>query len=148
MQNKDQQNVRGLGQNQYQPLPEGAGAEEEIDIRELFLKLNRRRTAIGGIFSLVIVITWLILSQLTPKYTAETLMVLEFRKTSLLSLDEVFSGGRVTPAVIGTELDILRSASLLEWVADELRLERKPEFNPALMEKRRPQHHAKAGGLA
>jgi len=134
MQNKDQQNVRGLGQNQYQPLPEGAGAEEEIDIRELFLKLNRRRTAIGGIFSLVIVITWLILSQLTPKYTAETLMVLEFRKTSLLSLDEVFSGGRVTPAVIGTELDILRSASLLERVADELRLERKPEFNPALME--------------
>ncbi|TVQ96277.1 MAG: polysaccharide biosynthesis tyrosine autokinase [Desulfovibrionales bacterium] len=123
--------VSATSQNQS-PVPPSDG--EEIDLRELFQKLNRHRLVIVGFFLLMSVITWLYVSQIIPQYTATTSLVLDFRKTSILNLEEVYTGGRTTPATLGTELEIIRSTSLLERVVDQLDLARNPEFNPALAE--------------
>jgi polysaccharide biosynthesis transport protein len=134
MSDKDQHQEGISGKNQFQPSHQWEDAEKELDLHELFLKLYRRRMAIIGIFVLVMAVTWLNLSQAVPRYTAQTLMVLELRKSSFLNLEELYTGSWVNPSVIGTEIDIIRSASLMERVADELRLERRPEFNPALVQ--------------
>ncbi|MFO8165433.1 MAG: polysaccharide biosynthesis tyrosine autokinase [Desulfatiglandales bacterium] len=141
MQNTDPQKERISGMNQYQPLQQLIDTEEEFNIREFFLKLYRRRMTIAGIFLLVAVITWLYLSQQIPRYTAQNLIVLEFQNSSLFNIDDFYTrGGWTSPSVIGTELDIIRSTSILEKVADKLKLERKPEFNPALVENKKVSH--------
>jgi polysaccharide biosynthesis transport protein len=141
MQNTDRQKERISGMNKYQPLQQLIDTEEEFNIREFFLKLYRRRMTIAGIFLLVAVITWLYLSQQIPRYTSQNLIVLEFQNSSLFNIDDFYTrGGWTSPSVIGTELDIIRSTSILEKVADKLKLERKPEFNPALVENKKVSH--------
>ena len=109
-------------------------SEDELDIRELFSKLNRRRGAIAGIFVLVVVITGLYLYQATPQYTAQTQLTLDIRKSRVVDIEEVMSGISADASVIGTELDIIQSSDLLSKVVDELNLHQDPEFNPALLE--------------
>lgn len=108
-------------------------AQDEINLRELLQKLNRRRKAIVGIFLLVVVATGLYLYQATPRYTAATQITLDIRKSRVVDIEEVLSGISADASVIGTELDIIRSSSLLMRLVEELRLDRDPEFNPELI---------------
>lgn len=109
-------------------------SHEEIDLRELLRKLNRRRRAIIGIFFLIVVVTGLYLYQATPLYTAQTQLTLDLRQSRVTDIQEVLSGLSADASVIGTEMDILRSSSLLERVVDSLRLQQDPEFNPDLLD--------------
>ena len=138
MQDKNVSSAHIADKPQFQSFSPPEGDEEALDLRELFSKLYRRRMVIAGIFLFVMVAAWLHLSQAVPRYTGKALMVLEFRKSSLLNLEEFFTGGAMNPAVIGTEVDIIRSVALLERVADRLRLDRSAEFNPALRPKQEP----------
>ena len=114
------------------PIP-GENSEEELDIRELLQKLNRRRHAVIGIFLLVLIITGLHLYQATPMYTAVTQLTLDIRKANVVNVEEVLSGISTDDWAIATELDIIRSSSLLAKVADKLNLQLDPLFNPALL---------------
>jgi len=118
--------------SQAYPNPESS-SEDELNIRALFMKLNRRRGAIAGIFILVVVITGLYLYQETPRYTAQTQLTLDIRKSRVVDIEEVMSGISADAAVIGTELDIIQSSDLLSKVVDQLDLDLDPEFNPALI---------------
>lgn len=123
--------------NLNQPGYPSVHDDDELDIRELFLKLNRRRGAIAGIFLLVVVATLLYLYQETPLYTAQAQLTLNVRQARVIDFEEVLADMSHTSQHIATEIDTIRSGKLLEQVADELNLERDPEFNPALRERRR-----------
>jgi polysaccharide biosynthesis transport protein len=138
MQDKDYPKERITDKKHHHSLSRQEGSEEELDIRELLLKLNRRRMTIAGIFILVVVMTGLYLYQAVPEYSAQTQLTLDVRKSRVVDIEEVLSGISTDASVIGTEMDIIRSSSLLERVVDKLRLERDPEFNPALLEKGDP----------
>ena len=137
MQEKNQQEGQNSSRyHQHQAVHQGnEQTEEELDLRELLLKLNRRRKAILGIFLLVVVISGLYLYQTIPRYTAQAQLTLDLRKSRVVDIEEVLSGISADASVIGTELDIIRSSSLLARVVDELDLHRYPEFNPGLLEK-------------
>jgi capsular exopolysaccharide synthesis family protein len=133
MENKDPQKNRISRTEQNQYLNEFEEAGEELDLRELFLKLSRRRKAIAGIFFLVVVMTALYLYQATPRYTAQALLTLDLRKSKVVNIEDVLSGLSANDSVLGTEMDILRSSYLLEKVLDKLQLDKNPHFNPALV---------------
>ena len=134
MPDRKQQDKQATLRHQPGPGQQPEHSEEELDLRELLLKLNRRRKAIAGIFFLVVMITGLYLYQATPMYTSQTLLTLDLRQSRVVDIEEVLSGISADASVIGTEMDIIRSSSLMERVVDKLRLDRDPEFNPALLE--------------
>jgi len=129
-----QPNCQPLAAGQ-QPFEE---AEQDIDLREWLRKLNRRRGAIFGIFFLVMVGVVLYLSQTTPLYTAQAQLTLDLRKTHVTNIEDVMAGMSTEAGVIGTEMDIIRSSSLVARVVDQLQLARDPAFNPALNPDKKP----------
>ena len=91
-------------------------------LREYFRLLNRRKGVVAGVFLLVLVCVCLHLFQVTPLYTAKAQLTLDLRKTRVTNIEEVVSGLSSESSVIGTEMDILQSSSLVGRVVDKLRL--------------------------
>ena len=109
-----------------------ATARDQFDLRELLLMLRRRR---GVILSCIIVITLLavvLVFQLKPKYTAETSLLLDSRKTNIIDLQAVMGGLQPEAAAIRSEVDVLRSRQLIAKVIEKLGLAGNPDFNTAL----------------
>ncbi len=117
-----------------QPVRTPDQNSDEIDLRELLRKLNRRRGAMAGVFFLVLVAVTLYVFQVTPRYTAATMMVLDLRQSKVVDMEAVLSGMPKDVAAIRSEIDIIQSRTLLDRVARKLRLDQDPEFNPALQE--------------
>jgi len=134
MQDRDKQEERHLNKKQQTVYQAPEHSEEELDLRELLRKINRRRTAILGIFILVVAAAVLYLYQATPRYTAQTQLTLDVRKSQVVDVEQIMSGISPESAVISTEMDVIKSSRLLARVVDELELDRVPEFNPALRE--------------
>ena len=101
-------------------------------LREYFRLLNRRKGVVAGVFLLVLVCVCLHLFQVTPLYTAKAQLTLDLRKTRVTNIEEVVSGLSSESSVIGTEMDILQSSSLVGRVVDKLRLTQDPRYNPSL----------------
>jgi uncharacterized protein involved in exopolysaccharide biosynthesis len=110
----------------------GADNDDLIDIRELLRVLWRRRAVIIGTALFLCLFAVVILVQLTPRYTATSLLSLQTRSEAVVDIQAVISGLSTDASVIRTELDILASRRLLGQLVDRLNLEQDPEFNPAL----------------
>ncbi|WP_448873283.1 GumC family protein [Desulfobulbus propionicus] len=103
-----------------------------INVLDYLRALYRRKFILLGVFTLVLVCVALYLSQTTPLYTSETQLTLDLRKTKVTNFEDVVSGLSAETSVIGTEMDILRSSSLIGRMVDKLGLIRNPTFNPNL----------------
>ena len=101
-------------------------------LREYFRLLNRRKGVVAGVCLLVLACVCLYLFQVTPLYTAKAQLTLDLRKTRVTNIEEVVSGLSSESSVIGTEMDILQSSSLVGRVVDKLRLTKDPRYNPSL----------------
>ena len=125
----------------YDSFPESAShaqaAEEDddqLDIRQMLSVLWRRRLVIIGTTLFLSLLALLYTAQLTPRYTATTLLTLQTRSESVVDIQAVVSGLSADTSVINTEIEILSSRRLIEQVVDRLNLMNDPEFNPALRE--------------
>ena len=93
--------------------------------------LNRRKWQLLGITALVCAVTGLILSQITPQYRATALVMLDSRKAKVTNTTDVLGGIATDIPAMQTEIEVLRSATLLGRVVDKLRLESDPEYGAA-----------------
>ena len=94
-----------------------------------FLRLlNRRKWHLAGVTALVCVLAGLILTQLTPEYRATALVMLDTRKTKVTNTSDVVGGLTLDIPAMQTEIEVLRSVSLLGRVVDKLRLDQDPEY--------------------
>lgn len=121
------------GQSPYAP-PVVADDGDLIDIKELLRTLWRRRSVILGTLLFLVSLALLVLFQLTPRYTASTLLTLQTRNEAVVDIQAVMSGLSADASVIRTELDIISSRRLVGKLVDRLQLTRDPEFNGALRE--------------
>ena len=123
---------------QQQPLAglHAAAEEDVIDIRALLTTLWRRKWVIINTTIFLIAITLIIVVQLVPRYTAESLLAIESRKSSVVDLEAVMSGLGTDVAAIKTEIDVLQSRRLAGKLVDQLSLTKDPEFNSALNTKK------------
>lgn len=116
--------------------PANPAGAELIDIRELLSVLWRRRVVILGTAMFLCLLAFMVLVQLTPRYTASALLSLQTRSESVVDIQAVISGLSSDASAIRTELDIISSRRLVGQLVDRLNLINNPEFNAALRDDR------------
>lgn len=102
-----------------------------VDMRELLRMLNRRKWQLAGVTALVCALTALVLTQLTPHYRATALVMLDTRKAKVTNTADVLGSITADVPAIHTEIEVLKSATLLGRVVDKLHLESDPEYGAA-----------------
>jgi succinoglycan biosynthesis transport protein ExoP len=107
-------------------------ARDQFDLRELLLMLRRRRAVILGCITVITLLAVMLVFELKPKYTAETSLLLDSRKTNIIDLQAVMGGLQPEAAAIRSEVDVLRSRQLIAKVIEKLGLAGNPDFNTAL----------------
>jgi exopolysaccharide transport family protein len=108
-----------------------AADARRIDIRELLRLLNRRKWQLAGVTILVCVLTGLVLSRLTQEYRATALVMLDSRKAKITNTTDVLSSAANDIPAIQTEIEVLRSTTLLGRVSDKLHLDQDAEYGAA-----------------
>ena len=107
-----------------------AAGSAENELREWLRLFNRRKMMILGIGLLAVVVTGLIVAQMTPLYRASARVMLDTRKFKAVSTEQALSGfDTMNVGALQTELEIIKSEDLLGRVVDKLGLAANPDFN-------------------
>lgn len=103
-----------------------------VDLREMLRILWRRRWLIGATAVGCVLVTGLVLSQITPRYTATAQVLVDPRQTNVVDIEQVLSGLPANAETIQSEMEVISSRNLAMRVVDRLKLSELPEFNPTL----------------
>lgn len=103
-----------------------------IDAAEILRILRRRLPVILTCMVLVTSLSAAEIFQIVPRYTAESAVMLEARKTQVVDVQAVLSGLPADMSVIRSEVEVLKSPAIAEKVVRKLGLASLPEFNPGL----------------
>ena len=117
----------------YTPGRQRDDADDEIDLLQLFGALWRGKWIIlltsmlallvGGYYAYAVAV---------PQYSAVARLALQSRDQQVVDLESVMSGVSTEQSAINTELEIIRSRSLLERLVTDMGLVADPEFNASL----------------
>ncbi len=121
------------GKHPYYPYGEPYGYDDGgdgLDLKDLIAILKRRRWIIIWTVVLITAVATLIGLQLTPKYTATALVMIDPRKERVVNVEEVLQGLNPDAAVVETQIKVIQSRAYAERVMAELRLFDDPEFSP------------------
>lgn len=102
----------------------------EIDIRGLLGIVLRRKWTLALIVVMAMGGTLLWISRATPYYSADVLIVVETRPSSIVRIDEAVQEVVSDRAKVNTEVAVLRSRGLATRVIRELGLDQDPDFAP------------------
>lgn len=94
--------------------------------------LWRYKALIFATAALSMLVSALIVFQLTPRYTAEAQVLIGTRSANVVDIESVLQALRPDRATVQNEVEVLASRSLAGAVVDELGLVEKPEFNRQL----------------
>ena len=108
------------------------GADEELNLRELWRALMRRKWVLALTVLLVTGGTYFYVSQLTPRYMAETLVRIQTRDARVVNIEGVVEELVADAATMESEIEFLRSRAFARRLAEDLSLDQDPEFNVAL----------------
>lgn len=106
--------------------------DDGIDLRGLFLTLWRRKWVIVVAALVSVVLAVLAVSQMVPQYSATAKIFYDPQRVNVIDLEAVLVNSEAGRDSMQNQIEVLRSTTLLERVAAELRLDETPEFNPAL----------------
>lgn len=106
----------------------------EFDLLGILRTLRKRAGVIAGITVVLTALVALAVSQMTPLYTGETLVLLDRQKMQVVDMEAVMSGLSPDSAAVDSEVEILRSRDLARRVVEKLALVGDPELNSALRE--------------
>ncbi len=108
-----------------------------LTVPDIFRTFRRRGRLILTTAVTLTALTALFVFQLTPKYDAQAVIILEARTARIANVQDVMpslptDNPAMHGAVIRSELDVLMSRSLVRRVIEETGLADEAEFNPAL----------------
>lgn len=106
----------------------------DFDLLAIIRTLRKRAGVIAGITIVLTALVAVAVSQMTPLYTSESLVMLDSQKMQVVDVEAVMSGLSADSATVDSEVEILRSRKLAHRVVDQLNLMEDPEFNSALRE--------------
>jgi capsular exopolysaccharide synthesis family protein len=113
----------------HHPLPTMADTGE-VDIRRFIRTVYRRKFLLVLTMAVSIGATVYWLSQATPRYSADVLIVIESRPSSIVRVDQVVEDVINDSAKVNTEVAVLESRGLAARVIEDLGLDQDPEFAP------------------
>jgi len=102
-----------------------------VDLAVLLRILRVRREIILGTAAAVIVLAVVVLFQLTPYYSASSVVMLDQRKNSIEDVSSVLSGLPTDPTGVQNQVQILTSRDIAGRVIDKLDLKNNRFFQPA-----------------
>jgi succinoglycan biosynthesis transport protein ExoP len=102
-----------------------------MSLVDLWRILRVRRRIILGTAVTVVTLATIIVTQLTPLYSATVVVMLDQRKNNVEDINAVLSGLPSDPAAVQNQVQILTSLELAGRVVDKMKLEQDPEFNPS-----------------
>jgi len=109
---------------------------DEIDLRRFALTLWRRKFLLFATMFIVTGMAALAALQLTPRYTAKALVMIETRGIQIVELEEVIPALSADFATVESQVEVLRSPALAIKVIEKLGLANDPEFNLTLTPER------------
>lgn len=107
---------------------------QEFNLRELLRVLWRRRWLILATMAIVMAGAVLLLTQLTPHYTATAQVMVDPRQQNVVDIEQVLSGLPVNAETIQSEIEVITSRNLAMRVIEQNELYRQPAFNTAKAE--------------
>jgi capsular exopolysaccharide synthesis family protein len=114
-------------------------AADTVDLLSLFRLLWRRKLLVGGLLLLGTVGAYLYGKNLTPTYTAKSVVLVDPQESQIVDVQSVLSGLPAEGATMATQIKLVQSRTFVARVMDELRLFDDPEFNAALRPEDGPQ---------
>jgi polysaccharide biosynthesis transport protein len=102
----------------------------EVDLRGFLRTVYRRKLMLLLTMMAVLSLTLYWISQSTPRYSADALIVIQSRPSSIVKVDEAVQDVSIDNATINTEVAILESRGLAERVIEDLGLAKDSEFAP------------------
>jgi len=112
------------------PAPETEG----FSLRRLLSILRRRKFLIAGVMFIITSISVMMVSQITPLYSASTKIVVEPSRQNVVDIESVVSGLTPDYYTNETEAEVIQSRELAFQAVDRLQLTKSPLFNPILWE--------------
>jgi capsular exopolysaccharide synthesis family protein len=117
------------GGSQY---AEYSAAISGTGLSEILGTIRRRIAVLFGCIGVSLVLGIIVLTQLTPLYTAESMVLIESEDSNLASIESMVAGLPADAASIQSQAYVLNSRNLAHRVVDRLGLFDDPEFNSAL----------------
>ncbi len=113
----------------------GPEAASELDLRALGAVLKQRRRTIIIPTALAFVVVGLFVSLATPRYTAESQVLLENQETFFTRPDRSSAPSEqaslVDPEAVGSQIQLITSRDLARRTVRDLKLQDDPEFDPS-----------------
>ena len=124
--------LAGRGSYEREGEPKGTGAE--FDVHGLLRTLLRRKWLIMATALVPVILTFLLVQGMEPKYSAQALLVMNVQQPKVVNLDSVTTTVEPDAPIVGSEVDVLSAPAMIGQVVDRLGLVNDPEFNPVLKE--------------
>jgi len=103
-----------------------------VSIREVGRTIARRGKLIVVVVVGLNLFALVMVSRLTPRFTAEADLMISPRQQEVVDLKAVLAGLSGDSDVIESEIQVLRSREIARSVVQQLNLDKLPEFNPVL----------------
>ncbi len=103
----------------------------EVDLLGIVRTVYRRKVLLLLTMAATMAATLYWLSQVTPEYSADVLIVIESRPSSIVKVDQAVQDVSADAAKVNTEVAVLESRGLAARVIFDLELDQDPEFAPA-----------------
>jgi len=120
--------------------PAGSGytqsllTEERIDFVEYWRSILKRKWQIVGLAIGVALIAAMVVYSMRPVYRSTATVLIEFGKSRVVSIEEVYSGASANREFLQTQVEILKSRELAKKVVMKLALNKHPDFDPAIQQ--------------
>ena len=119
----------------YDPASSGLfriNPDRETELKHMLRVLWRRRLLLIACVVLAAGSVWAVTAQMTPIFSATAAVMLETRRSRVIDLKDVLSQATPHFLTINTEVEVVRSRTIAQRVADTLDLYNDPDFNPSL----------------
>lgn len=111
------------------PAPLSPPTQTDVDLRTLFALLWRGRWTAFGFSAFTAGAAALIMASLPSRYDAEAQILLDTRDRRTVEFQQVVGDLSVDNAIVASEIAVLRSRQMLRRIAEDLALDRIPEFS-------------------
>src|ERR1700733_7776509 len=102
------------------------------DVREILLFMRRNARFISLVTATIAAFAMILVFILPARYLGETVVMLDPRKTQVSNMESVVSTLPADNAAIRSEIDIIKSRSVIDRIINDLHLLTDPHFNPSL----------------
>jgi len=117
-------NMMPLGERQ----DADAFAEDTIDLLAYWRTVMRNKWPIAGLAAVIVVITVVVVSTMTPIYSATARLQIESEQAQVVSIEEIYGIDSSQREYYQTQFEILKSRELAERVIRELGIEKHIEY--------------------